>query len=97
MISRPQTSATTPSLNDLRREQPADATVRNLLGVLDSKLELCSRLPVFAWEAAHEGHAESAQAFRELAEMERRSCDAVIDCLRAHLDQRPDLAAEGAA
>jgi rubrerythrin len=88
MISRTDPREATKSLSDLRRAQPADATLKNLLGVLSAKLELCASLPVYEWEAASEGYEESASAFRELAEAERRSCRLVIDRLREHLERR---------
>ena len=73
---------------DLRRDQPADTTLRNLLGVLSAKLELCASLPVYEWEAGTEGHTSCALAFRHLAEMERRTCNDVLEQLRLHLDRR---------
>jgi hypothetical protein len=81
-------SDATRRLTDLRRAQPADATLKNLLGVVSAKLELCASLPVFQWEAESEGYDESATAFRNLAEAERRSCADVLDRLRDHLEQR---------
>lgn len=88
MISRTEPSQATRRLTDLRRAQPADATLKNLLGVLSAKLELCASLPVYEWEAVSEGYDACACAFRELAEAERRSCNEVIDRLREHLVQR---------
>jgi hypothetical protein len=88
VISRTDSSQATRRLTDLRRAQPADATLRNLLGVLSAKLELCASLPVFEWEAGSEGHEDCAAAFRDLAEAERRSCSDVLDRLREHLDHR---------
>jgi hypothetical protein len=73
-------------LGDLRRAQPTDATLKNLLGLLTTKIELCAQLPVFEWEAGNEGHEDCARRFRRLAEDERRSCTEVLECLRAHLD-----------
>ena len=83
-------------LSDLRRGQPADTTLRNLLGVLSAKLELCASLPVYEWEAGSEGHTACATAFRDLAELERRTCNDVLEQLRTHLDRRA-AAAEGDA
>jgi hypothetical protein len=74
------------SISELRGAQPADATLQNLLGVLNAKLELCSRLPIYEYEAGNEGHEECAAAFRALAEVERRSFDELLDVLRRHLD-----------
>jgi hypothetical protein len=84
-------------LSTLRRAQAADPTLKNLLGILTTKLELCSRLPVLEWEAAHEGDASCADAFRRLAEEERRSCSDLIDCLQKHLERRAALAGGGHA
>jgi hypothetical protein len=75
------------SISDLRGAQPADATLQNLLTVLSAKLELCSRLPIFEYEAGNEGHETSAAAFRALADVERKSFNDLLDCLRAHLDE----------
>ena len=88
MISRTDPSEATRRLTDLRRAQPADATLKNLLGILNAKLELCASLPVYEWEAESEGWTERAAAFREFAETERRTCGEVLDQLRAHLEQR---------
>jgi len=81
-------------LSDLTRVQPADRTLQNLLGTLSAKLEICSRLPVYEYEAASEGHEASAVAFHELAELERRSFYDLLACLRVHLDETAALAPE---
>lgn len=94
MISRTNGTDAARRLADLQRAQPADATLRNLLGCLNAKLDLCARLPVFEWEAGNEGYESSANAFRRLAEAERRSCAEILDCLREHLELHPG-AAEG--
>jgi hypothetical protein len=73
-------------LSELWRSQPADATLQNLLTVLGAKLELCSRLPVFEYEAASENHERCAEAFRELAEQERESFEQITQLLRMHLE-----------
>lgn len=74
-------------LSELARTHPADRTLQNLLGILSAKLEMCSRLPVYEYEASSEGHAASAMAFHELAEAERRSFNNLLTCLRVHLDE----------
>ena len=84
-------SEATRRLSDLRRAQPGDATLRNLLSVLNSKMDLCASLPVFEWEAGSEGWPDRAEAFRDLAEVERRSCSGLLDELRLHLEQRAAL------
>jgi hypothetical protein len=72
-------------LTELQRGLSTDLTLRNLLGVLDAKLELCSRLPVYAWEADNEGHGELADSFLRLADEERVACGRMLDDLRKHL------------
>jgi hypothetical protein len=96
VISPTNPSEATRRLTDLRRSQPADATLKNLLGVLSAKLELCASLPVYEWEAGSEGHHECASVFRDLAEAERRSCSEVIDRLREHLVHRAASQGEAA-
>lgn len=88
MLGRTQDTAATRSLNDLRRSQADDPTLKNLLAVLTAKLELCSRLPVCEWEAAHQNDATCAATFRRLAEEERRSATYVLDCLHKYLERR---------
>jgi hypothetical protein len=74
-------------LSELARTHPADRTLQNLLGALSTKLELCSRLPVYEYEAYSDGHDACAVAFHELAETERRSFNNLLTCLRVHLDE----------
>ncbi len=88
MISRPDSRDATRRISDLRRAQHADATLKNLLGVLSAKLDLCASLPVFEFEADTEGYPECAAAFHDLAEAERRSCTHVLEQLRAMLERR---------
>lgn len=87
-VVHPEESNAARRLSDLRAAQPADPTLQNLLGVLSAKLDLCSRLPIYEYEAGSEGHEDAARAFRRLAEVERRSFDEIIAALRQHLDQR---------
>jgi hypothetical protein len=75
-----------PRLSDLARVHPADRTLQNLLGTLSAKLELCSRLPVFEYEASAEGHNEIAAALARLTALERQSFADLLLCLRDHLD-----------
>lgn len=75
-------------LSDVSRSQAGDVTLQNLLGVLVAKLDSCRRLPVFAFEAANEGHTTCAQAFRELADSERAAIDSLLMHLATHLAER---------
>ena len=79
--------STGPRLSELARVHPGDRTLQNLLGTLSAKLEMCSRLPVYEYEAASEGHEASAVAFHELAAQERRAFNNLLACLRVHLDE----------
>jgi hypothetical protein len=71
----------------LRRAQPADATMKNLLELLTIKLELCERLPVWEWEAGDEGNETSAATFHAVLETERRTCDEVLSSLHEHIER----------
>jgi hypothetical protein len=82
-------------LSDLRRAQPADATMQNLLGLLTAKLEFCSRLPVFEHEARLAGHRDAAATFRELAAAERESFNQLLLSLQAHLSRTIEAAQAG--
>ena len=74
-------------LSDLRKAQPGDPTLQNLLGLLSAKLDLCARLPIYEYEAGSQGYETCARAFRRLAEVERESFNEVLVCLRHHLDE----------
>jgi hypothetical protein len=78
-------------LGALRRAQPADTTVQNLLALLTTQLELCARLPVYEWEANRDGHHGCARTFRSVAEVEQQSCSEVLQRLRTQLDQAPGV------
>jgi hypothetical protein len=73
-------------LSDLQASQPTDATVRNLIGVLQTKLELSARLPVLVFEAEGDGDHECARLLRSLAISEREQIAALLEGLRTHLD-----------
>lgn len=76
-------------LTDLRRAQPADATMQNLLQVISGKIELCGQLVIYEYEASSEGHTEAAATFRELGEVERSSYESLVKCLTDLLAERP--------
>jgi hypothetical protein len=86
-----------PRLSDLRAAGPADSTLRNLLQTLSSKLELYERLAVLEYEASADRHASAAAAFRELAVIERRSCEDLVQHLRRHLDETAGAVARTSA
>lgn len=77
-------------LSDLRRAHAADATLENLLNILSTKIQACSRLAVFEYEAGSEGHETCAATFRILADAERQSFNTLLACLRQHLKEMPD-------
>jgi len=79
-------------LSDLRRSQAADTTLENLLSTLSAKIQSCTRLAVFAYEAGNEGHPALASAFRDLADTERDSFNVLLACLRTHLTEMPAAA-----
>jgi hypothetical protein len=86
-VIQPEERSAARRISELRRAQPGDPTLKNLLGILSAKHELCARLPILEYEAGSQGHATAADAFRRLAESERRSYDEVLTCLRRHLDE----------
>src|SRR3954452_8284404 len=73
-------------LSELRATQPADATLRNLVAVLQTKLELSARLPVLVFEAEGDGDHECARLFGSLVSAEREQIAALLEGLRNHLD-----------
>jgi hypothetical protein len=83
-----KTSSPVLRLGDLRRQRPGDATLQDLLAILDAKLELCRRLPVYEYDAAHDGDEGCASELRELLAVERQSCERVVEMLHRHLKNR---------
>jgi hypothetical protein len=82
----PRQTSTAQRLNELRRANPYDATLHNLLTLLNTKLDLSARLPVFEYEADSEGFGETASFFHAMATAEHESLRTLLDSLRAHLD-----------
>ncbi len=87
MAEAPRQTSTTQRLAALRRAHPHDATLQNLLTILNAKLDLSTRLPVFEYEADSEGFADTASFLSALASAERESLQDVLASLRQHLDR----------
>ena len=66
--------------------KPGSETLRALLETVNTKLDLCSRLPFLAYQAEREGFRDAAATFRELAQDERRSLAGLLATLKSHLD-----------
>lgn len=75
-------------LAELRRTYPSDSTLENLLTVLRAELDLCSRLPIFAYEATTEGHEDCAAMLEALAGDKRATVDQVLAMLQAQIAKR---------
>jgi hypothetical protein len=73
-------------LSDLKASQPTDATLRNLIEVLQTKLELSARLPVLVFEAEGDGDHECTRLLKSLVISEREQIAALLEGLRSHLD-----------
>ena len=86
-MSETRRSSTTQRLAELRSAQPCDTTLQNLLSILNAKLDLSARLPVFEYEADSEGFQEAASFMSALASAERESVNEVLRSLRLHLDE----------
>ena len=85
-MSETRRSSTTQRLAELRSAQPCDTTLQNLLSILNAKLDLSARLPVFEYEADSEGFQEVASFMSALASAERESVHDVVRSLRLHLE-----------
>ena len=75
------------SISDLRNGRESDQTLENLLTALSLNLELRARYRVFEFEAAQDGHPETARLFRELREAEGEQIAGLMEGLRARLGQ----------
>lgn len=80
-------TSTAQRLADLRSAQPCDTTLQNLLNILNAKLDLSARLPVYEYEADSEGFPEAASFMSALASAERESVQDILRSLRLHLDR----------
>ena len=85
-MSETRRSSTTQRLAELRSAQPCDTTLQNLLAILNAKLDLSARLPVFEYEADSEGFSDTASFLSSLASAERDSLQDVLTSLRQHLE-----------
>jgi hypothetical protein len=86
--------ATLQRLSDLDRVRPGSETLRALLGTVNTKLDLCARLPFLAYQAEREGFGDAAATFRELAQDERRSLTGLLATLKSHLEVTQELASK---
>jgi rubrerythrin len=75
------------SLRELRDSQGVDLTLQNLLRALTLNLELRARYRVFEFEAAQDGHPETAQLFRQLSTAEGEQIAGLMAGLHARLSQ----------
>jgi hypothetical protein len=79
-------------LSELRATQPADATLRNLISILQTKLETSARLPVLVFEAEGDGDLECAQLFRSLVISEKQQIAALLEGLSTRIDAQLNTA-----
>ena len=85
-MSETRRPSTAQRLAELRSAQPCDTTLQNLLSILNAKLDLSARLPVYEYEADSEGFPETASFMSALASAERESVQDIVRSLRRHLD-----------
>jgi hypothetical protein len=90
----PDDPATLHRLSDLERLKAGSETLRALLETVNTKLDLCARLPFLAYQAEREGFEDAAATFREMALDERRSVARLLATLRSHLDVTQELASK---
>jgi rubrerythrin len=84
-------------LAGLREDAHADQTLQNLLRSMSLALELRSRYRVFEFEAAQDGHPETAQLFRELRLAEGEKIAELMAGLHTRLSQDTARSSEGIA
>ena len=68
----PDDPVTLRRISDLHRSQPTDATLKNLLGALNAKLEFCARLPVLAFTAFPRSHWPKAWSTNPLERVNKK-------------------------
>jgi hypothetical protein len=78
------------SIHDLHAAGAGDTTLKNLVDVLSTLLELSARLPVLAYEAERERHQGCADLFDAIASAERSHVDLLLAAVRRHEPRPPD-------
>ena len=61
-------------------------TFHNLIQLLSTKFDTASRCSLYEGEARAEGIEDCAAVFAQLSVKEREEIDALLDCLRDHLE-----------
>ena len=61
-------------------------TFHNLILLLSTKIDSASRCALYEGEARAEGFDDCSQVLAELAIKEREEIDALLECLREHLE-----------
>jgi hypothetical protein len=61
-------------------------TFHNLILLLSTKIDSTSRCALYEGEARSEGFDDCAQVFSQLAVKDREEIDALLECLREHLE-----------
>ena len=97
MSKRRGDDGTRNSLRELREDNGVDQTLQNLLRALTLNLELRARYRVFEFEAAQDGHPETAQLFRELRLAEGEKIAELMAGLHTRLSQDTARSSEGIA
>jgi hypothetical protein len=73
-----------PNPTRIHGERPK--TFHNPLLLLSTKIDSASRCALYEGEARAEGFEDCAQVFSQLAVKEREEIDALLECLREHLE-----------
>ena len=60
-------------------------TFHNLIHLLSTKIDTASRCALYEGEARTEGIDDCAEVFAEVSVKEREEIDALLQCLRGHL------------
>lgn len=85
------------TLQQIQRDERQSRVLRDLVSVLQAKLELRSRYGLLEYDAAEEGRADWSELLRRLSGSEQAHIDSLCAVLAAHLGARArDAATEQA-
>ncbi len=77
------------TLQEIQKDEPESRVLRDLVSVLQAKLELRSRYSLLEYDAAEEGRTDWSELFRSLSHSERAQIDSLCAVLASHLAARP--------
>jgi rubrerythrin len=75
------------AIEQIRTAQPVKNTVHNLVQTLNVKLDSAARYGLYQEDATGDGFDDCSELFGRLAEREQEDIQALVRCLKQHIDE----------